>query len=131
MKNKITLEVEGEIINPSKKMLLCSVANGGWYGGKYFCAPRYKLDDGEMEVCLVNTTSVLNFLRLVGKYKDGKHLENKKFAKLVRYTRAKKVKFSSPEPFPLSVDGEIINDKEFLVEIIPKAIKFAIPHYND
>ncbi len=131
MKNDITVEANGTLLNPTGKMLLCSIGNGGWYGGKYFCAPNFVLDDNEMEVCLVHPVSIFKFLSLVKKYKDGLHLKDDKFKKILTYTRAEKVKLYSDKPFSISVDGEIISDKEFNIEIIPKALKFAIPRCEE
>lgn len=131
MKNNVYVEVNGNLLNTTGKMLLCSFGNGGWYGGKYFCAPNYILDDNKMEVCLVHPVSVFTFLKLVKKYTDGKHLKDESFKKFISYTRAEKVKLYSDSPFAISVDGEIISGKEFSLEILPKALKFAIPQVED
>ena len=126
MKNNITVEVDGEVINPDGKLLLSSVANGGYVGGKYFCAPRFCLDDGLLEFCLVKQVSVFTLLRLIKQYELGKHLDDKRFDKLLVYKRTKKVKLYSDKPFDVCIDGEILNGTEFEIEIMEKAINFAI-----
>lgn len=126
MKNHITVEVDGEIINPTGTMLLGGSANGGYVGGKYFCAPRFVLDDGLLEVSLVKCVSVFTLLKLIKQYELGKHLEDKRFDKLLIYKRAKKVKLYSDKPFDVCVDGEIVTGTQFDIEIINKAINFAI-----
>ena len=126
MKNYITVEVDGKVLNPSGKLLLANLANGAYYGGKYKCAPNYVLDDGLMEVCLVNPVSVPTFLKLVKKYSLGEHLTDKRFEKHIIYLRGKKVKMYSDKNFVVSIDGEIIEGKEFSVEILEKALNFGI-----
>ncbi len=74
------LTIDDEIIYDGKGML-CAIANGICYGGGYYCAPNAKIDDGLLDVCLVKKVSRLNFLCMVGKYKKGKHLEDKKSKK--------------------------------------------------
>ena len=126
MKNKITVEADGEVLNPSGTMLLGSSANGGYVGGKYFCAPNFSLDDGLLEVTIVKQVSVFTLIKLIKQYELGKHLEDKRFEKLLVYKRAKKVKIYSDKPFDVCIDGEIITGKEFEIEILEKAINFAV-----
>ncbi|MBO5713248.1 MAG: YegS/Rv2252/BmrU family lipid kinase [Clostridia bacterium] len=130
MKNEITVEVEGEIINQSGTLLLGSFANGGYAGGKYNCAPRYQVDDGLMEVLVVKPTNVFNLISLIKVYEKGEHLnpEQTRIAKLISYCRGKKAKLYSKKEFDVCIDGEIISGKEFDVEILERKIKFAIPN---
>ncbi|MBE5744042.1 MAG: YegS/Rv2252/BmrU family lipid kinase [Clostridiales bacterium] len=127
MLNHITVEVDGEVINPNGTLLLSTFANGGYEGGKYNCAPRFKIDDGLIEVCLVKPISVLKFLSLVKKYEKGEHLDDKKLSNIILYRQAKRIKLTSKKEFLLCVDGEIYSAKEFNLEIIPKALNFALP----
>ncbi len=127
MKNDIKVEVDGEILNNEKKLLLCTLANGGYEGGQYFCAPKYKVDDGLIEVCYVKTVSVFKFLRLVGAYEKGLHLDDKRFEKYLIYKRSKKIKVFSKNDFSICIDGELIIGKEFNVEVLPLAINYAFP----
>ncbi|MBR5439720.1 MAG: YegS/Rv2252/BmrU family lipid kinase [Clostridia bacterium] len=126
MRNKITLEADGKILNKDGLMLLTTLANGDYVGGKYQCAPRYKVDDGLMEICLVKPVSVFTFLKLAKQYEKGNHLDDKRFEKYITYTQAKNVKIYSKKPFNICIDGEIINGNEFEIEIIEKAIDFAV-----
>ena len=126
--NDITVEVNGEVLNPNGKLLLCTLANGAYVGGKYKCAPRYVIDDGLMEICLVKPTNIFNLISLIGVYKKGEHLDNKRISKLLEYRRSSKVKVYSNKDFDVCIDGEIISGKEFEVEILNKAIKFGIPN---
>ena len=126
MKNNITVEADGEVLNPDGKMLLGGSANGGYVGGKYFCAPNYVLDDGLMEVNLVKPVSIFTLLKLIKQYELGKHLEDERFKDLLVYKRAKKVKLYSDKLFDVCIDGEIINGTEFEIEVLEKAINFAV-----
>ncbi|MBQ7308138.1 MAG: YegS/Rv2252/BmrU family lipid kinase [Clostridia bacterium] len=125
MSNPITVEVDGKVINGKSKMLLCTLGNGKYVGGKYKCAPRSVIDDGLIEVCLIDTITIFQFLALISKYEKGEHLElNKKY---VHYVRGKNVTISSKKRFELCLDGEIIMGTKFNVEILHKAINFVVP----
>ncbi len=127
MKHDVFVEVDGEVINPSGKLLLSTFANGGYAGGKYNCAPNYKIDDGLIEVCLVKPVSVFTLIRLIKAYEKGLHLKDKRFEKIVTYRQAKNIKLYSNKEFDLCVDGEMYFDKKFDIEIVKNALNFAIP----
>ena len=127
MKHSVFVEVDGELINPDGKLLLCTFANGGYAGGKYNCAPKFKIDDGLMEVCLVKPVSVFTLLKLIKKYEKGLHLDDKRFEKIVTYRQAEKVRLYSNKPFDLCVDGEMYIGNDFTLQIAKNAINFAIP----
>lgn len=127
LKTKVNVEVEGELLNPKGEILLATFANGAYMGGKYFCAPRYKVDDGLIEVCMIKPTHIFNIPRLIGKYQRGEHLDDKRFEKLVIYRQAKKARIYADSEFDLCVDGEMFIGKEFNVEICEKALNFALP----
>lgn len=127
MKHSVFVEVDGEVINPNGKLLLSTFANGGYAGGKYNCAPNYKIDDGLIEVCLVKPVSILTLIRLIKVYEKGLHLQDKRFDKIVTYRQSKKIRLYSDKEFDLCVDGEMYLGKEFNLEIVKNAINFAIP----
>ena len=128
MKNSGTVYADGEKLNESGKFLLCTVANGQYVGGSFKCAPRAKLGDGLIEVCLIAPISRLRFLKLLGPYTAGEHLDNKTFADIITYRQAKKVEVEAPEGFAYSLDGEIIYEDKFTIEIVPNALDFANPN---
>ncbi len=125
MKNKAKVWADGELLNPDGSLLLCTVANGQYVGGSFKCAPRAELDDGMMEVCLAKCISRLRFVKLLTPYTNGEHLDREDFADIIVYRRAKKVEVEAPEGFAYSLDGEIIRESRFAVEIMPKALNFA------
>lgn len=126
MKNKCRIKVDGEIINDGD-MLLCTIANGRFVGGSFKCAPLAVNDDGFLEVCLVKSVSRLRFLSLMKLYEKGEHLNNKKCKDIIVYRRGRVIELDGPEDFSISVDGEIVDNNHFTIEVMDKAIKFAVP----
>ena len=127
--NKIKVVADGKQLN-KKKMLLCTLANGQYVGGKFHCAPKSDNTDGLIDVCLLHTRSLFAFLGILNPYTDGKHLDTPKYVKTLEYVRAKRISIDSLNPkkdVDVCVDGEMISGKHFDVEIMPGAIKFIIP----
>ena len=127
MKNACHVKVDGELINPAGQILLCTIANGQYVGGSFRCAPRSLDNDGLLEVCLVKPLSHLTFINLIKVYTEGTHLDNPKFDKYLEYRRGKKIEIDAPEGFIYSFDGELIRQNHFTVEVVPNAIRFAVP----
>ena len=128
MKNNFKVYADGELLNPSGIALLCTLANGKYVGGSFKCAPKALLDDGLIEVCLVNPMSRIKLVSLIGCYTRGEHLDNDKFKDVVVYRQAKKVEVIAPEGFAYTLDGEIIYDTHFTVEIVKKEARFVVPN---
>lgn len=128
MKNRCRVWVDGELLNPKGTILLCTIANGQYVGGSFRCAPRSCNEDGMLEVCLVHPVSHVTFMRLMKDYTNGTHLENPHFAKHLEYRRGTSIRIEAPQGFLYSLDGELIAENEFTVEVAPKAIRFAVPN---
>jgi len=124
--NKIDIYTDGEKITKGK-MLLCSIANCKFAGGKYMCSPNAVNNDGLIDVCLFNSMSLLRFLSCLKIYEKGKHLEYKKIAKKRVYKQCKNVKVISKKPIEIVTDGEVLTGTEFNFSILPKAINFILP----
>ncbi len=127
MKNSFTVRADGEVLNPEGKALLCTLANGQYVGGSFCCAPRSVPDDGLIEVCIIRPISRIRFVRILDTYTKGKHLDDPKMQDIVIYRQAKTVEVTAPEGFAYSLDGEIIFDSHFKVEIAPGILNFAVP----
>lgn len=127
MKNDCSVWVDGKLLNPAGKILLCTIANGQYVGGSFRCAPRSVNNDGLLEVCLVRPVSHFTFLKLVGEYTKGTHLDDPRFEKFLEYRRGKSVRIEAPEGFLYSFDGELIPQNKFTVEVERRAVRFAVP----
>lgn len=127
MKNKAKLYADGELLNDDGVFLLCTAANCSHVGGKYRCAPKALNNDGMIDVCAVRPVSRFSFVKLIGAYEKGKHLDDPRFSKIVKYRRCKKLSVEAPEGFSISIDGELTYINNFTCEIVPSAVKFAVP----
>ncbi len=128
MKTRCTVTVDGEVLNPDGKLLLCTIANGQFVGGKYHCAPRSSYNDGLLDICLVKPLSRLRFPSLIHYYEEGTHLDDPKFRDLVIWRRGKHIEVSSPDPnFTCALDGEVFTDPHFEVSVMENALTFSAP----
>jgi len=130
MKNKAHLHADGELLNEDGTFLLCTAANCSHIGGKFFCAPKARNNDGFIDVCVVKPISRFRLMNLINAYEKGEHLDDPRFKPLIKYRRCKKFEVTAPEGFSISIDGELREINKFTCEIVPGAIKFAAPGYK-
>ena len=112
-----------------REFMLAALANAHYYGGGFHVAPNAYLNDGYMDLCLVDRVSRKEFIGVIGKYKAGKHIdtEGNSDYPFVHYRRCKKVVIEASTTIGVCGDGEITPAKNITVEIVPKAIAFSAP----
>jgi len=126
MRYECTVKVDGELFHDGP-MILCALANGICYGGGYYCAPIAKVDDGLIDICLVKKISRFKFISLIGVYKKGKHLKDKRLKNIIKYIKGKNIEITSNVDLAYTLDGEIGKAKTISVSIVEKAINFVVP----
>ena len=126
IRNPFRLTADGEKLYDGD-ILLCTFANGAYVGGSFRCAPRARVDDGMLEVCMVRPLSRLKFANLIGYYQKGEHLEAPPLKPYITYRRARKIEVETPRKSMICLDGEIETGSRFTVEIAPGALRFIVP----
>ena len=116
---------DGEIIE--KKLTLTAIGNGKFCGGGFKSAPNARLNDGKMDVCIIDKVSRPTFIRLVGAYKDGTYLEKKLAKRIVKYKQTDHFKMEFEDMQPICIDGEIFEEKSIDFKVIPASFNFVIP----
>lgn len=117
-------------ITHEKEVLLCAVANSHYCGGGFKAAPLAKVNDGFMDVLVINDVTRMQFLGLVGDYRTGEYIDETgkmktKFNGVLDYTKCKKIEIAGPEK--ICLDGEIFptNGETVKAEVVGDALWFA------
>jgi diacylglycerol kinase (ATP) len=108
-----TFQISLDSFSSITKYLLIAVGNGRSAGGGFFLTPDAKLDDGLLDVCLIDEMPVLQILRLIPQVIRGNHHK----VKGVRLFKSSKISVIAEEPFHVHADGEIAGRNVSLVEI--------------
>lgn len=122
----VTMRVDGEVFYDGR-ILLCTMANGRYVGGKYKCAPCSDIADGLLEINLIRPMSIVRFARLIGTYADGTYPTVPGMDRWHRYRRGTEVEIESPRPLYLCVDGEVLCNTRFHVRNLARAVRFVTP----
>jgi len=104
-----------------KKYFLMTVANGVSLGGGFYLTPDAEIDDGLLDLCLIEDMPRAAVIRNLLKVYSGKHKDDHR----VELVRTKKISIRSEEGFAAHADGELLslNMNELDVEILPKKIE--------
>ena len=117
-----------EIANEQKKEYLFALAaNGKFYGGGYKPSPESEMDDGKLDMVLIEKLSRLQFLGLLGKYRTGDYLAVEKMKEKIVYTPVHNMQILCDKPIDINLDGEVIAFKDPIIEIIPRGMNFILP----
>jgi len=97
-------ECESWASRSDQPTLLAAFANTPLYGGGMKIAPRAKMDDGLLDVCVVGGVDPLRLLRLFPTVYGGKHLKIRE----VKYFYAPRVRVETEHPLDVYADGEYV-----------------------
>lgn len=117
----ITLELDGKTI--VREGVFVEVANSTYTGTNFLIAPKARLDDGLLDVVLLNRISRLELLRLFRSVYDGSHLRHPQ----VEYFQARSVSVTESRPGRLIPDGEVLGHTPARFTCLPGAIDFLWP----
>jgi YegS/Rv2252/BmrU family lipid kinase len=98
--------------------------NSKAYGGGMLAAPEAMLDDGLLEVIVLETIGKLAFLRkILPKVFKGTHVHEPS----VHVFRAREVVISADRPFTMYADGDPIGELPLRVRAVARAIDVIVP----
>ena len=119
-----TVTIDGRAISGS--FALAAVCNGRHYGGGFTPIPQAKMNDGVLNVLLMDKISRAAFLRFVGNYKNGEH---EKFQRYIQLAAAKEVVIESRggEDIITCLDGEIVRNKRVVMRLSEKKVNVFGP----
>jgi diacylglycerol kinase family enzyme len=100
--------------------LLISVMNGHRAGGGFHIAPGSAIDDGLLDVVIVDKLNPLRRLRWLPVIEKGKHLE----LPFIKHFRTKKLVVTSEELMDTHLDGEYYSAKRLEIEMLPAKYLF-------
>lgn len=139
-RGKVTLEgvvpfgAEEESAAPEvfeQKILLTAAANSRYCGGGFCAAPLASLNDGLLDVLVINNLSRLRFLTVVGAYRAGSYINEdgvmgRMFSDIITYRKCRKVTVEGPDKYCL--DGEVYSageSRRIEAEVLPGAMWYA------
>lgn len=119
---QLKITIDNQVIE--KEVLFLAIGNGRVEGGKFNIAPDAKIDDGLLDIWIIQKMTRARCLSLLPKAIKGTH----KGVPEVNFFRGRNILIEAPEPITAQVAGEIlIPQKKYHLEILPKKLDLLIP----
>lgn len=105
-----------------------AIANGCFFGGGMMIAPRALLDDGALDIIVVEDVGITTFLKDAPLLYKGQHLQQS----YIRSYRANVVEVTplGKAPVLLEFDGEAVGTLPVRYEILPQPLNLLAPNTN-
>ena len=97
-----------------------AVCNSRLIAGGRLIAPNAILDDGLLDVCLIEAMSAVEFVALGRKVADGEHVHDPR----VRYLQAASIVFEFEREIRFNTDGEVLPARRCEYSVLPRAATF-------
>lgn len=104
-----------------RRLLFASIANGRCQGGGFWLTPHALIDDGMMDLCLVDNLRLDEIIRYIPLVMRGTHTRLRQ----VTMGRASRIDITCSAPLPVATDGEVLalDAREIVIETLPGAIE--------
>lgn len=119
----IELEDENSTRKISGRVLLAAALNTPTYGGGMHLAPGAQMDDGELDVVIIEMPSRLEVLKLIPLLLVTGRLGTNR----AKQFRAKKIRLTLNEIRWFHGDGELLGQTPLEVQVVPRAIRVFAP----
>jgi diacylglycerol kinase (ATP) len=97
-----------------------AVCNSRLIGGGKLIAPDALIDDGLLDVCIIDEMPTLEFVALLRQVAQGTHTDDPR----VHYLRAAALTLDFNRPIKLNTDGEVLEAMSCKYRVLPKAVRF-------
>jgi len=115
------MHVEYDGTRLHRRLLFASIANGRCQGGGFWLTPDALIDDGLLDLCLVDKMRLDEIIRHIPKVIEGTHGRLRQ----VHMSRARTITVTSSAPIPVATDGEVLstNARSVTIATRPGAIE--------
>jgi diacylglycerol kinase (ATP) len=103
--------------------ILAAFANSPAYGGGMNIAPRAKMDDGQLDVCVIAGIDPFKLACMFPTVYFGRHIE----IRGIQYFRASRIRVETESPLEVYSDGEYVCRTPVEIGVRPAALKVLTP----
>src|SRR5687768_8494088 len=115
-----TVTMQPGSVQVSRPLYTFAVCNSRMIAGGRLIAPEALIDDGLLDVCLIEGMSALEFVALARKVADGAHVQDPR----VLYFQVESVRIELERVVYVNTDGEVFQDRRCDYRVLPRAARF-------
>jgi diacylglycerol kinase (ATP) len=107
----------------TESIMFAAVGNSRQYGGGIRITPHAVIDDGELDLCIVHSTSRLQLLKTLPKAYTGAHVKSA----FVQTGRGREFTFEAPQRMEVYADGERLTETPVRFEVASEKLRIIAP----
>jgi YegS/Rv2252/BmrU family lipid kinase len=107
-------------VRVTQELYAFAVCNSRFIGGGRLIAPEAVIDDGLLDVCLIESMSTLEFVALARKVGEGQHVNDPR----VSYFQASAVDIDLAREINVNTDGEVFSVTRCEYRVLPGVARF-------
>jgi diacylglycerol kinase (ATP) len=113
-----TVSVSGT--TQSRRLHTFAVCNSRLVGGGRLIAPHAVVDDGRLDVCLIDAMPTVEFLGLLRQVSSGEHLDDPR----VTYLQTEALELAFDRRIKVNTDGQVLEAVRCVYRVLPRAATF-------
>jgi diacylglycerol kinase (ATP) len=117
---RMTLAAEPGPVRFGAGMYAFAVCNSRFIGGGKLIAPHALIDDGLLDVCVIDEMPALEFVALLRRVVQGSHVDDPR----VRYLQASSIRMDFERVISVNTDGEVFEASRCEYRVLPGAVSF-------
>jgi diacylglycerol kinase (ATP) len=98
-----------------------AVCNSRQIGGGRLIAPDAVIDDGRLDVCLIQSMPLTDFVQLLRLVSNGDHVDDER----VRYFRAASLELTFDRQVKVNTDGQVLDAARCQYHVLPRAVQLV------
>jgi len=102
------------------RFLLVIINNSSRTGGGFMVSPRASVSDRQLDLVLCKPLSIIRRLINMPVIQKGKHLDRE----FIQFSHEQEVTISCERETPAALDGELLQAKEFRIQVMPGCLLF-------
>lgn len=114
---RMVLRIDGTGFD--QPMTMVNIANSQFTGGNMRISPGALVDDGLLDVLVIDRLTRVQLLLAFPLIFDGRHITHP----LIRLVRGRTVSIAADEPLPLLIDGDVVGGTPLEIEVVPGALR--------
>jgi diacylglycerol kinase (ATP) len=100
-----------------------AVCNAPMVGGGRLIAPDADIQDGLLDICLIESMPMLDFVALLRRVSNGDHVHDER----VHYFRAPALDLQFERRIKVNTDGQVLEATEAAYRVMPHSARFLVP----
>ncbi|MDI3256688.1 MAG: diacylglycerol kinase family lipid kinase [Kyrpidia sp.] len=118
----VQIEVDGQI-HTYRSAWMVALGNGTTYAGGMRILPEARMEDGQLDLCVVDGLTKPQFCRIFPKVFWGRHVGHP----AVHFLRGKRISVQPDRPWPVHADGEVLSQTMVEATVWPGSLTVLRP----